>query len=262
MCDFDVTPGDCERALTAAAQPQSKQDQLISAQEGAVKFQLAGQYDDAEGKYREALILDLDNQATWFNYAYLLECMEKHQQAEQAYKRAYHLGPNEGKVLVQYALFLQKIENLEEAEKICKRSLEVNERCYSSHILYGEILENKSLYNEAMAMYQKALQIIPYSAPAMGKCARIYHLHLNNPVEAEKMFKKSISINDRNPVTLNNYAMLLFRQSRLDEAKKMLSESIKWGPSDESRKNLELVKKISKKIAKMEKKTKKETHRK
>ena len=265
MCDLDKTPRDCEIALTAAQSQNEqdqlntlkmKEDQLLSAREGAVKFQLARRYDLAEDKYREALKLDLEDQATWFNYAYLLECSKKYDQAEQAYKRACHLGPKEGKILKQYGLFLQKIGNLEEAEKICKRSLEVNDRCYSSLVLYGDILETKSSYHEAMEMYQKALKIEPNSAPAMGKCARMYHLYLDNPVDAEKMYKKSISINDRNSTVLNNYSTFLFEQNRRDEAKKMLSKAIKWGPSVTSKENLELMKKISKKIAKMEKRTK------
>ena len=74
----------------------------------------------------------------------------------------------------------------------------------------------------------ECLTICESIAPALGsepEFISIYGAALrknNNIVEAERIFKQAIQLNESNPILLNNYANVLIDQNKLDEAIKIL----------------------------------------
>ena len=83
---------------------------------------------------------------------------------------------------------------------------------------------------------RECLTICESIAPALGsepEFTSIYGAALrknNNLVEAERIFKQAIQLDESNPILLNNYANVLIDQSKLNEAIKILDDLSKKEP--------------------------------
>lgn len=80
-------------------------------------------------------------------------------------------------------------------------------------------------YQEAMKKLQHALELNPDSASANHYIAELYR-KLGKNSEAERHYRKALSLTPSNPMLLNNYGVFLCSQHHLEEALKRFKEAV------------------------------------
>lgn len=168
-------------------------------------------------------------------------------------ERALHAGAQEGpdlsRVLILKAELLRQQDLQEEAHQVAQEVLALQSIVFMeeapdmaiTHIVLGNILHDKGQLNEALEMYKKALNLNmktvgedhPETAAALVSIGTLCG-DMGESECAEANLKKGLEIQLRtlgaeNPdvgITHNNLAMVLFKQSRFEEASALLRRAI------------------------------------
>jgi len=81
-------------------------------------------------------------------------------------------------------------------------------------------------YNKALEKLEKARKADPVYSPIYNVLGLLYQ-QLNEFKQAEKFFKKAISLNSNDSSTLNNYGNFLCQQGRIEEAENTFLRAVK-----------------------------------
>lgn len=90
-------------------------------------------------------------------------------------------------------------------------------------------LKKKAVYDEAIKILSRAIEIYPGYADAYQRRGYIYYTE-NNYAKAEKDYLKALENNPTHPVTHNNYGNLLFNQRKYPEALEHFKLAAKYNP--------------------------------
>ena len=93
-------------------------------------------------------------------------------------------------------------------------------------VKYGEDMANSKRYDEALALFEKALNINPNNDMAWGDKALILD-KVGNTADALLSFSKAISINPNNSVTWLNKGLTLLRMRKFNESIECFDTALK-----------------------------------
>ena len=103
--------------------------------------------------------------------------------------------------------------------------IEENERSAQDWLLLGNLLDEKGEQEQAVFMYQKAINVNPKYYKAYYNIANIY-LGQNKYSMAIENYKKAAKLNQTNPYVYSNLACAYLKQGKLREAKNALIKAI------------------------------------
>jgi protein O-mannosyl-transferase len=119
---------------------------------------------------------------------------------------------------------------VDEAVAQYQKALEINPNYVAAHYNLGNALFQKGQLEEALAQYQKAVEINPNDAEA--------HINLGNALfqneqldEALAQFQKAIEINPNDAETHYNLGNALFQKGQLDEAVAQFQRALEIDPN-------------------------------
>ena len=126
---------------------------------------------------------------------------------------------------IEEAVNIYKSGNLTKAEAICKNLISKNPKIPFLYNLLGLISVSLRKIDDAIKYYQIGLKIDPNFAMIYNNIGLIYYekqsLVINNKKNADKaefFFKKSIEVEDKNPLSYTNLGNLYNRLNKLDQA--------------------------------------------
>ena len=103
------------------------------------------------------------------------------------------------------------------------------------YMIMGDILNKKGLEKESYAAYDSCLQIKPEDSSCLNNYA--YYLCIDgsdNLDKAEKMSRKSIELDAKNPNNLDTYAWILFSQGKYAEARIYIEQALQCDSTESS----------------------------
>jgi len=133
------------------------------------------------------------------------------------------------------ALFLQKGQ-ADEAMAQFQKALEINPSYELAHNDLGIVLAQKGRLNEAIGQFQKAVEINPHYD--LGHNNLGFALLQNGRVdEAIAEFQKALEIHPDFAQAHKNLGLALFRKGRMDEAIAQFQEALRLRPDDKNAQN-------------------------
>jgi tetratricopeptide (TPR) repeat protein len=135
-----------------------------------------GRLAEAEKEFQKALAQDGESADLLSNYAYDLKMQKRTGEADAMYRRALELDPDHLESLNNYAVLLaQHGGSLETAEKLLQRATQTHPKDAESVYNLGNVLEGAHKSREAIAYYERAVQLMPRSW--------MYHLRLGQALQ-------------------------------------------------------------------------------
>jgi eukaryotic-like serine/threonine-protein kinase len=169
-----------------------------------------GRLDDALAAYPKALAAQPKNAKTYNNYGSALEKKNRLPEAIAAFERAFALQPTYTTALDNLRIVsrrqgktLQQQERWDEAAAIYAKLLRHDPRDAQAHFELGSSYRNQGRFTDAIAAYQKALELKPASAatitPLIQSCAELLEWDKKLPAILRGDIK--LSNPDRVPLT-------------------------------------------------------------
>ena len=186
--------------------------------------------DEQEEICRKSLEINPNDALAHYNYAILLDNLDRETEAEEHYKKALEINPNDTDAHVNYAILLDNLDRKAEAEEHYKKALEINPNDADAHNNYAILLDNLDRKAEAEEHYKKALEINPNDADAHNNYAILLD-NLDRKAEAEEHYKKALEINPNYALVHNNYAEFLRRNVRFYEAEMHVRTALRLDPN-------------------------------
>jgi Flp pilus assembly protein TadD len=158
-----------------------------------------------------------------YNYAILLEELNRKGEAEDQYKLAIAADPKDAAAHYNYANLLSELVRINEAEDQYLKAIEANPKLAEAHNNYAIMLKDLKRFDEAEKHNLKAIEINPNYAEAHYNYAILLY-DLKRFDEAEKHNLKAIEINPNDVEAHAAYGLLLIgfdrRNKALEEIKK------------------------------------------
>lgn len=112
----------------------------------------------AEEELKQALFLNPNSAQVHMYYAWFLTFTGKSEEAVAEIRRAQELDPLSGFVNTMAGRFLHWDRRIDEAIKVLRETNEMFPNYFPSHNTLGECYLDKSMYNEAITEFEKAVK--------------------------------------------------------------------------------------------------------
>jgi len=123
----------------------------------------------------------------------------------------------------------QQVQTYKNEETLWSYTLAKNPNCWNGHNSLGVALFEKGRTVEAIAQYQKALQINPNDAEAYNNLGFAL-LQKGREEEAMARFQKALELNPNYAEAHNNYGIALYQKGQLAEAIVQFKEAVRLKP--------------------------------
>jgi eukaryotic-like serine/threonine-protein kinase len=120
---------------------------------------------------------------------------------------------------------------LNQASENCKKALALNPRLADAQTCLGNVSFGTGKYEEAVALYQRALELDPDSEYALGQLADAYQ-KLNNLGSAEAAYKKAIALRPNYWGVYSGLGAFYAGQARYAEAADMYRKVVALAPDN------------------------------
>lgn len=128
------------------------------------------------------------------------------------------------------AFLLLKTENYQEARKILQYAIDGNP--FDTHLLnmLAYSYEKEKNYREAEHVLNQILKMDPKDANACNSMAYIYYIQNKDIHKAVDFSRAALKKEPNNPAYLDTFGMLLYKQGKVDAAKKALKKAYSLNP--------------------------------
>jgi len=142
---------------------------------------------------------------------------------------------DDGKESLESVLYKQGLTSLNqfkmlEAKSVFEKILALNPQYEGVNLQLGLIAEWQKNLDEAIAYYEKEIQLYDSATEAHQNLAKLYLTHKFDYAKAEKEFQKAISQNPNHVPTLIHYGNLLYNQEKYDAAAKQFEIAVHIEP--------------------------------
>lgn len=193
-------------------------------------------FQEASIEYRNALQIDDNLAAAHWGLARAYEGLQRAQEAFEELKKTTQLDPNNLEARVKLGtLYLaaskKNPELIPEAERLANEILQKDSNYPEGHILMGGVLFAQNKRDEALASFNRAVEIDPKRIESYMSLARFYIVTMD-PAKAEETFKRALSLNNNSALAHTEYGKYLIQTNRPSEAETELQKAVEVEPSN------------------------------
>ncbi|KAJ8032021.1 Transmembrane and TPR repeat-containing protein 2 [Holothuria leucospilota] len=208
-------------------------------------LKMEGKIAEAEVAYRNALKHRSNMADVHYNLGILLQESQRFEEAIESYQKAIHFRPRLSMAHLNLGIVLSEVGRVKEAELTYRHATTLTDDglkdprnqmrgIISSMFNLGRLLQDQGRYQEALGVYQTALERRPdfYAPQSLYNMLGETYFHLHQLKEAEFWYKKSLEAKpDHVPAHLT-YANLLSKTNRGLQAENLLKEALVLDPSN------------------------------
>ena len=203
-----------------------------------------GQLDKARSEFRKALELDPQNADALLNLASIQAAEGRNADAELLIKRALQVNPDSIGALSQLAELERDRGNLDEAIRLFEIAMEIDDSLPFLYQGYGDVLQRAGRLEGAEEAFQMVLQLDPDSFKAHYNLGVTYG-NQRRIDDAVAEYEKALEIGPNHPeasLAHNNLGAIALDRGQTDEAMEHFERSVGVAPRHlESRYNLALI---------------------
>ncbi len=167
--------------------------------------------------YKKLIFLNSDDCELHFNYANVLDKLQKLSSAEESYKKAISLNPNFADAYCNLGVVEHRLEKFKDAESNLLRAINIKANFPFAYYNLGNVLRSLTRYEEAKNMYLKAIDIKNDYIEAFNNLALTFK-DLGNYQEAINWNKRAINIMPNNYKAYNNLGSIYNYLGKLEDA--------------------------------------------
>ena len=131
---------------------------------------------------------------------------------------------------IQLAVDAFKSERILEAEDLTRKLIDSNPKVVFLYNLMGLILSAQNEVDKALEYYEKGIKIDPNFATIYNNLGLLFTNDRIDNIKAENCYKKSISLNYKNPEAHNNLGTLYKSLDKLEEAISCFEKAVSIDP--------------------------------
>ncbi|MGB9835171.1 MAG: tetratricopeptide repeat protein [Candidatus Saccharicenans sp.] len=157
---------------------------------------------------------------------------QNYAEAIKEFEEAIKLNSNNWAYYFNYGLALKKLNKLDEAKEAFKKAVELNPESFSANKELGEILARQDNFAEALEYYKKAVSLSPSDPDAhynLGVCL----VNLGQGDEAYAHFQKTVELKPDYPEAYFQLGSLCISQNKKEEAINYLQKFVELAPQHE-----------------------------
>jgi tetratricopeptide (TPR) repeat protein len=215
-----LSPQDAFRKATAAATKALALDDSLGEAHTSLAFALdlyGWDWAAAEAQYKLAIKLNPGYATAHLWYAWHLILMGQNRDGLLELRKAESLDPLSLIISADMADALCIDHRYDEAEQQSEKTLQLDPNFAIGHYELGQAFEQKHMHDEAVAEFQKAIDISGHSGVLDSSLAHVYAV-LGRKGEATKIAKDLETHRDQNPSAEANIALIYVGLGDLDEA--------------------------------------------
>jgi adenylate cyclase len=198
---------------------------------GYVKFYYYWDWEGAEVEFRKAQEMNPRYAPAYDSYAYLLTARERFPEAKMAMDKALQLDPLSQQINTDKGFSLFYMREYDQAMMVLKNSLTIEPRNPLAHVWLGRVYQEKKMYKEAIAEYEKTLAGIKDWPVALAAIGYVYGI-MGQKTEAEKMLIRLQEVSASRYVTPYGvaliYASINDRDKTFERLDKAFEEKSNW----------------------------------
>jgi tetratricopeptide (TPR) repeat protein len=147
-------------ALHKKAVELAGEDPMTHYELGISQFYL-GNSEEAEASLKRAAELGPDDAQIRYVYGEVLRNLKRYEESAQRYREALERDPGHDKAATKLGLVLTYLDKMDEANNVLQARITGHPEDAEAHYLLGTIYEKQEKYAEAVAAYDKFLEIAP-----------------------------------------------------------------------------------------------------
>jgi eukaryotic-like serine/threonine-protein kinase len=120
---------------------------------------------------------------------------------------------------------------LAKASENCKQAVSLNPRMAEGQACLGNVSFSTGKYEEAVALYQRALKLNPESGNTLGQLALAYE-KLGNPAAAEPAYKQAVALRPNYWAVYNWFGIFYYNQGQYSKAAEMFQKVTGLAPDN------------------------------
>ncbi|BGP36980.1 TOM (translocase of outer membrane) complex component [Rhodotorula kratochvilovae] len=223
MSDAEGALADLDEATTV--DPESAQSWVKKA---SVHMEL-GRPEDAMQDFERALAINPDNADVYYHRGQVYFITGEFDKAIDEYRKSSELDPAFIFSHIQLAVAQYKSGSTEKALHQFRRLVEKNPQSPEVYNYYGELLLDQQQFTEAVAMFDKSIELSKFAVPRnvlpmVNKALAIFQ-HRQDFVAAEAICREAVEIDPQCDVGVATLAQLLLQQNKVTEAVEMFERS-------------------------------------
>jgi tetratricopeptide (TPR) repeat protein len=177
---------------------------------------------------RRALEFDPGNADVVYKLGFIERTLGNNEEALALFRRYQQMTPGDFQVLGQIGSCLGDLGRFDEAESSLRLALTHGDDALTRYNL-GFVLTREGRLPEAVAEYERALQLNPTHLAAMTNLASVL-LRQGQLERASRELARALAIEPDNPAAHTNLGLLLAQQGRMDEAARQFEEALRINP--------------------------------
>jgi tetratricopeptide (TPR) repeat protein len=189
------------------------------------------EYHESIKWYTEAVQKQEQFPDAYYNRGLVYQVLEKNDEALADFNKAIDQDPAFAPALYKKAEMLQTLERVDEAYASAQLLVKNFPDSAANWSLQGNIQMQKSLWNESLASYDRALALDKNAVETMINQGVVYQ-ELDQLDLAEKMFRKALATGKFKDLIYNNLGYLEIRRMHWDLAKKYIQEALAIDPKN------------------------------
>jgi tetratricopeptide (TPR) repeat protein len=196
----------------------------------AVRYQQAGNLNEAERLYRQVLADDAVNREAYRRLGTVCQAQGRWDEAEANLNQAILLQPDFGPAHNDLGIVFAMQGKLASASESFERAISIIPHSPDAHNNLGIILAMQRQFREAADCFGRAIGLSPLFAEAhfnLGNAYRQQGLH----TDAVTHIQRALELRPNYPEALNNLGLALLELGRLDEAINALQRAVQMCPN-------------------------------
>jgi tetratricopeptide (TPR) repeat protein len=198
---------------------------------GYIRFYYYWDWEGAEKEFRKALELNPRYALAYDAYAYLLTARERFPEAKMAIDKALQLDPLSPQINTDKAFVLFYMREYDQAIRVLKDALNIEPRNAMAHVWLGRAYQEKKMYAEAIAEYEKTLVGIKEWPVALAAIGYVYGI-TGRKEETLKILERLKTISSTHYVTPYGVALIYASIGDIDKTfenlNKAFTEKSNW----------------------------------
>lgn len=197
----------------------------------SVYLAVIGDYEQSAEQTAITLDLNPAEITNWNRLIRLYLTLNKNEKAIEAGQQAIHYFPQDAGVKLLTASGYMMDDKFDDAIALLQQALDETdpkelETLSDIETNLGDAFYKKELPDSAFAHYDKALQYNPHNLLAMNNCAYFMAVEGTDLTKAESLSYVTLRDEPQNPIYLDTYAWIMFKQKNYEAAKEYIDKTL------------------------------------